>query len=1679
MGKTDICDGQWHLVVTTWDGSRVYLYVDGKDDADYDDAANSYGWTWSQPLIPNSLPLLIGKVSDTYSYSYFNNGSIDEVKIYNRALTTQEVQQAYNQAYNCDGLVFWNKLGSQYEVEHSEVGLSGVVTNGGFTNSGMFGGCYVAGYDQDYGIEFSRDVVPYMVGCVEFWAKLEGCPASISGGGEKPYFLEMGDGSSAWTIGFNANNGGSIGGLCGETGPHYYLGTGVYGTWSYESVLGVGQAEAWHHYALVWNKDSIAGVSDGTKKVAIYLDGQLNSTMWLHIGTNDVFIPLTNGAFRLMHNSLTQGKIYMDNLKIWNYAKTNFADRFEEGIGVGSNSVSFTVSGSPSAYGSPQPYGYGNKWVTKGTAVTNYMVSPVSGGTGVQYVCTGWTGSGDVTSGSGTNVTVTINTNSTLTWQWWTDYYLDTSAGSGGGVDVGDGWYTNGAVVTLTAAPTNGYRFLLWSGDVPSGMGTNNPLTVTMNTTRTISAMFASANAPTNGLVFWNKLGSQYEVEHSEVGLSGVVTNGGFTNSGMFGGCYVAGYDQDYGIEFSRDVVPYMVGCVEFWAKLEGCPASISGGGEKPYFLEMGDGSSAWTIGFNANNGGSIGGLCGETGPHYYLGTGVYGTWSYESVLGVGQAEAWHHYALVWNKDSIAGVSDGTKKVAIYLDGQLNSTMWLHIGTNDVFIPLTNGAFRLMHNSLTQGKIYMDNLKIWNYAKTNFADRFEEGVGAESNTVLFTVWGSPGAYGIPLPYGYATNVLSKGTIVSNSVASPVSGGTGVQYVCTGWTGSGDVTSGSGTNVTVAINTNSAITWQWRTEYYLDTSAGSGGDVDVTDGWYTNGALVAVTAVPSNGWRFVQWSGAIISSNNPITVTMNQAQSIAASFAENACVVAGQVFYTGSQSGTIYVEAFGDVNYSDRVGFTGISAPGAYAITSLPAGRNYWIRAYRDFNGNSALDSTEPTGTYCLNPVTNLLYSRGGIDITLQRLSAPQGLEASGSASCIILNWDTNPELGIAGYNVYRFDNELAVFNKLNGAPVTETMYVDRFITTGKDYYYYISAVIKSAYFSSFMESPASGIVGATAGTVTLWMPDYFGPASSVVRLRINTSDARGVLGNDMQITVSYDPSILIPISQVSTNITVEKTVLTEGMVVSNTISGGQVTIYASGTVSSSNNVRLNILGCAYESAPQDPVPLVAYFSTNNGVLWQNINDGMNINDGKSYSVDLGDLANATNCLIWIHDCRNGRDRKSNEIGDHVKLLRNGDNLGAVPRYNQQEVHPCVSKYIDKNLETHVGLDDAIYMFEFADSTNELSSFHDVVAYVEYNKGSSLIGEGRLFDVVFAVTNTAVSGTKCTNEFVSVSLKDCNGSPLAVDSSDKAVFTVQSTFILGDINGDGVVTVSGDFTLAMRMANGQLIPTEDQLRAGDIDGDGKITKIDATLIQRIALGKCINPDGGGGEPAVLGYQLSIGAFEAEPGTVVQVPVEIDNVQNIACLNLRINYDSQRLTLQSVTNTALTSSFVVEYAVGSDCVDIVMSSSDDLLSGGGAILYLNFLVAFSSNYGAIIPVTISERGLGTQYGADLSWSSGMTVSNGVIKTKEPGRVDSDGDGIPDVSIHYTESRPSGAEGFKLKWNSQVGRLYDVECSTNLIQGFFIMQKDLVGSDTEKEFTDTNTTGPESKYYKIKIH
>ncbi|MEI8122440.1 MAG: DUF2341 domain-containing protein [bacterium] len=134
-----------------------------------------------------------------------------------------------------------------------------------------------------------------------------------------------------------------------------------------------------------------------------------------------------------------------------------------------------------------------------------------------------------------------------------------------------------------------------------------------------------------------------------------------------------------------------------------------------------------------------------------------------------------------------------------------------------------------------------------------------------------------------------TNYYDADTPMSCLVTnSPVFNGT-TQCVCVGWSGSGSVSpTGTGTNTgPFTLSTGSSITWQWQTNYWLDTGVAVSGSVDVASDWQAANSNVTLTATPAPHSHFDYWSGdtnGCSIDSNRIAVAMDRPRSVAAHFA---------------------------------------------------------------------------------------------------------------------------------------------------------------------------------------------------------------------------------------------------------------------------------------------------------------------------------------------------------------------------------------------------------------------------------------------------------------------------------------------------------------------------------------------------------------------------------------------------------------------------------------------------------------------------------------------------------------------------------------------------------------------------------------------------------------------------
>jgi hypothetical protein len=145
----------------------------------------------------------------------------------------------------------------------------------------------------------------------------------------------------------------------------------------------------------------------------------------------------------------------------------------------------FTITASAGSGGTISPSGivsvaYGSSQTFTITPNTGYHIADVKvDGSSV----------GAVTSYTFTNVIA----NHTIEAQFEINTYTLTVSVVGNGSvtkDPDQQTYDHGTTVTLTATPDTGYHFVSWSGDVPSSHETDNPLTITMDGNKSITATF-------------------------------------------------------------------------------------------------------------------------------------------------------------------------------------------------------------------------------------------------------------------------------------------------------------------------------------------------------------------------------------------------------------------------------------------------------------------------------------------------------------------------------------------------------------------------------------------------------------------------------------------------------------------------------------------------------------------------------------------------------------------------------------------------------------------------------------------------------------------------------------------------------------------------------------------------------------------------------------------------------------------------------------------------------------------------------------------------------------------------------------------------------------------------------------------------------------------------------------
>jgi hypothetical protein len=244
----------------------------------------------------------------------------------------------------------------------------------------------------------------------------------------------------------------------------------------------------------------------------------------------------------------------------------------------------------------------------------------------------------------------------------------------------------------------------------------------------------------------------------------------------------------------------------------------------------------------------------------------------------------------------------------------------------------------------------------------------------------------------PGTYKYDTGSQVQVTAVPNT-----------NYEFVNWTGG---VSGTQNPVTVTMNSDTTIKANFRLKPKLTIQAGTGGTTNPSPGdyYYATGAQVQVTAVPDTNYEFVNWSGSISSTQNPVTVTMDSDKTVKANFRlKPKLTIQSNEFGTTTPSPGVYYYATGTVvqvtaipyAYSIFISWSG-SATGSTNPVSLTMDSDKSLYAYFRYiyapiaTGRKVLNRTFSQAEYIDILSWQANPANDGLDITKYRIYQMSG-----------------------------------------------------------------------------------------------------------------------------------------------------------------------------------------------------------------------------------------------------------------------------------------------------------------------------------------------------------------------------------------------------------------------------------------------------------------------------------------------------------------------------------------------------------------------------------------------------------------------------------------------------------------------------------------------------------------
>lgn len=579
----------------------------------------------------------------------------------------------------------------------------------------------------------------------------------------------------------------------------------------------------------------------------------------------------------------------------------------------------------------------------------------------------GWSGAA---SGTTNPLAITMDSSKAITANFGTNQYsLSVTVSGSGSVtkNPNQPTYKSGTKVTLTATPSAGQKFTGWGG---AASGTTNPLTITMDSSKSIIATFAALQynltitTSGNGTVFTNPGQSVYNAG-STVTLNAVPANGqqftgwngavtsttnpltvtmnadkvitaNFQSQGIITGLSTAS-KKTYsiaqlksGITFYTDQA-YKVGSVPAFLNLS--PFIKTPDADKTskdtalihfnlsqrtniYIAYDSRASSlpSWLKGWQKSS--YTIGVTGAKFNHFNLYIKAYpaGRVTIGGNMVSPAAGALDNYIVIGVAQPVQYSLTLTSNGNGTISKSPNQSAYNN-GTNVTLTPLPAGGYQFAGWSGDTSSA-ANPLSIIMNAKKSLTATFVPASTQYTLTVVTNGNGSVTRNPVQATYAVGTNVTLT--------ATPANG-----YQFTGW--SGDA-AGTANPLIITMNAGKFVTANFAPlTYTLTTSVSGSGSVSLnpTGPTYNSGANVTLTAIPADGYVFAGWSGDASGSVNPLTISMGANKVITATFAPGSSFVISDITATTGGVYTLSQLVIGAMIYSDR----------DYNVTGVPADLN--------------------------------------------------------------------------------------------------------------------------------------------------------------------------------------------------------------------------------------------------------------------------------------------------------------------------------------------------------------------------------------------------------------------------------------------------------------------------------------------------------------------------------------------------------------------------------------------------------------------------------------------------------------------------------------------------------------------------------------------------------------------